>query len=83
MLKVTWITGGETMSESVKKRLRYMEKNPSLESVLAVVDTLALANRRGFQATCPVEYRTALEATRRGARSLDAGQLRVGIRRTH
>ncbi len=72
----------QTMSESVKKRLRYMEKNPSLESVLSVVDSLAQANRLGFQVTFPVEHRTALEAARRVARNLDAGQLRVGTRRT-
>ncbi len=72
----------QTMAESVKKQLRIMERNPSLESVFAVVDTLAQANRLGFQATFPAEHRTALEAARRVARNLDAGQLRAGTRRT-
>ena len=68
-------------SDSVKKQLHHMEKNPSLASVLAVGDALVLANRIGFKAMCPIEYRAALEAARRVARSLDAAQLRVGISR--
>jgi hypothetical protein len=76
----TPVDGAESVrsfSESVQRRISYMENNPSLKSVFAVMDTLTEANHLGFRPACPIEYRTAIETAGRVARSLDASQLRV------